>query len=249
MKTLTQLLFIASFVMVTLCAVAPCQAQQSADKSAPPPTMDQERPFKLNDSALGTATLGVWSAGTLLGSPLVLTAISDDISLGEASLLSLTNMLGVGALGGGFAAMGIGGAMAVIGGLGYMLTLGNWDDAAAFAGSGLAIAGVGALSTFVIAPLIFGLNASVVDGSLGERPDNLFFPTLSLFLGSAAGGIGGYYMGKLLTKENTFLMVLSTVGTSLLVGNLAYALTREAFDSDEESAAPPMMVATPLFVF
>lgn len=182
---------------------------------------------------VGVTALSVWTVGAFVGSPVALVALSDgQVGPGEAMLLTATNLLGVGTLGLGFAVMGAGAAMVIIGSLGYLFTFGYWDEAAAMAAGGLAMMGVGALLSFVAAPLVFTLNTWLVDGGYGDEPDNVFASSAALIGGTLMGAIGGYYLTDLLIdfEDHPVLGVFAIIGTSLLVGNVSYALTRRATD-------------------
>ena len=257
LTTLSVLVFALSSLFATPCGAqtAPPTETPSSPEVAPseavsPPEYVEAEPDKGSATeTLAAVTLGAWSLGTFVASPLTLVALADDIDLGEAALLSLTNLLGVGVLGAGFGVMGAGAALMLIGTIGVIISFGTWGDAAGAIAAGLTMVGVGALMTFVLAPLVFTLNTTVVDGELGEKPGSLLVPTVSLILGSAAGGVGGYYIADLLVDydDHPVLSILSIVGTSLLLGNLSYVLVREVFDDNDPKDV--VMVATPVLAF
>ncbi len=228
------------------------QGQSSPDEAGA--SRPQERPLaprvEPDDSevleAAGVVALGFWTLSAWVGSPVALIAITEgDIGTSEALVLSATNLLGVGTIGVGFAVMGVGAAMALIGALGYLFTLGYWDEAAAIAMSGLVIAGVGALLTFAVAPVVFTFNAWLVDGAYGSRPKNIFLASGALIAGSVLGGVGGFYVANLLVDIDDWpvLTIFAALGTSLLVGNISYAMTRRATDAEGPRAVfilPPV---------
>jgi hypothetical protein len=197
---------------------------------------------------VGVVGLSAWTISAFVGAPVSLIAVSGgDVGVGEALLLTTTNLLGVGTLGLGFAVMGAGAAMMVIGALGYVITFGFWEEGAAVAMTGLVIGGVGALLTFVVAPLVFTLNNWLVDSSYGSRPNNIFLASGAMILGSLAGGAGGFYLADLLVDidEWPVLTTFAVIGTSLLVGNISYAMTRRVTDKP----GPTAVILLPPIVF
>lgn len=220
----------------------PVDPNQPEELLAPP--MDDDRTNVAE--ILGVTALSLWTATAWIGAPASLIALGPgDIGPGEAAVLTATNLLGIGTLGAGFGLIGAGGAMFIIGTLGYVFTLGYWDGAGAYAMGGVAIAGVGALLAFVVAPLVFTLNAWAVDSLFGQRPDNLFAASAALVTGSFAGAFGGFYIADLLVDFDDYpaLAIAAIVGTSLLVGNVAYATTRRI---TEDERAPVMVILPPI---
>lgn len=191
---------------------------------------------------LWDTVMTVYAIGALVGSPAATLAIHDDLSLDEATLISLVAL-------GGSTTLALGGAMVGAGAVAVVLSalFGIFfpDDALETAGAGVLLMGVGTGLVF-LSPVIFGVGASITDAAIGTEPNNpITISIVSTLAGAAGAGLGILWMSALDEDEfSTWAGVLAVVATSTFCSTVTYAAMREYTGSHPATAIiiPPVAI-------
>jgi len=213
-----------------------------ADATAPtgPPPDGSPGP-EPTSSALYDTIFTVYSLAALVGGPLGMIAIHDDLSLDEATLISLVAL-------GGSTTLAVGGALVGAGVISIVLaaifTIFDPAESLTAAGAGTLMIGVG-LGLVVLSPIIFGVGVGITDASIGSEPEN----PITVSVVSTLGGALGVGLGILVTEAfsdselSTWTRVLAIVSTSTLFASLTYAAIRESSDK-----TTPAIIIPPLAI-